>query len=59
MLFGFGSPDACFVGDSLRSVGSILNKIVTFFINSDGDELYMKIINFVKVNNFVVQTVFI
>jgi hypothetical protein len=40
-----------------QQLGSIrFKKIITFCMNSDGDKLYMKIIAFDEIYNFVVQT---
>jgi hypothetical protein len=45
----------------IRQLGSVcFRKIITFFcMNSNGDTLYMKIIDFDEIYNFVVQTFFI
>jgi hypothetical protein len=34
----------------------VLKKITIFFMNSDGDKIYMKIVAFDEIYNFVVQT---
>ena len=34
-------------------------KIITNYMNSDGDKFYMKIVDLDEIYNFVVQTVFI
>jgi hypothetical protein len=40
-------------------VGPIHLKKFNFFMNSDGDKLYLKIVYFVEIYNFIVQTFFI
>jgi hypothetical protein len=55
----YSNPTAGCCSSSFISHGgrtTSLQKIITFFINSNGDKFYAKILTFLEIYNFVVQT---